>query len=218
MLSVRFALLSAVVVATSGLAASGASFYGPTSYLSAADSPFSGYTGWVVDNLEDGSLMAGISTSAGAVYGPASNADSVDADDGAIDGHGTAGHSFFNSNGGTGIRLTFDAAILGALPKSAGLVWTDGSGTITFEAFDENNVSLGTLQGNHADGSFGGQTAEDRFYGASNEGGIKSIFIKNTGGGIEIDHIQFAFSTGVPAPSAAGVLAMGAFVGFRRRR
>ncbi len=205
------ALLSVSV----GTPVSGATLYGPTPYLSTADSPFNGHAGWVVEDFEDGTLMAGITNSAGGPYGPASNCDSVDADDGSTDGHGTAGHSFFSSNGGTGVRFTFDPNALGGLPLSAGLVWTDGAGTITFEAFDESSQSLGTIVGTHADGTFFGTTAEDRFYGVSHAGGISSIFIRNSGGGIEVDHVQFSFA--VPAPSALPLASL-ALMGVRRRR
>lgn len=196
--------------------AQAAVLYGPSNYLSEADSPFVGQTGWTVENFEDGLLMTGITASAGDPYGPAGNADSVDGDDGVIDGHGSSGHSFFFAGGSTGITFTFNASVLGFVPKSVGIVWTDGVGTITFEAFDTNGVSLGIVTGNHADGSFYGETGEDRFYGASNWDGIGSLHISNSGGGIEVDHVQFSAS--VPAPSAAALLGLGAMFAGRRRR
>ena len=69
----------------------------------------------------------------------------MDADDGSIDGSGTAGRSFFSGSGPAGISFTFDAVALGVLPTHAGLVWTDGFGTTRFEAFDAANQSLGVV-------------------------------------------------------------------------
>lgn len=48
-----------------------------------------------------------------------------------------------------------------------------------------------------ADGSFAGTTAEDRFFGVTHAGGIESIKISNTSGGIEVDHLQFGPITAV---------------------
>ncbi|MFI4950996.1 MAG: PEPxxWA-CTERM sorting domain-containing protein, partial [Caulobacterales bacterium] len=91
-------------------------------------------------------------------------------------------------------------------------VWTDGNNPITFEAFDQNGVSLGTIVGNHADGSFTGGTAEDRFYGATNAGGISKLVISNPPG-IEIDHIQYgvgaAATGGVPEPASWALMVLG---------
>ena len=124
------------------------------------------------------------------VFGPSIH-DSVDADDGAIDGSGLAGDDWFSGCGSCGVTFHFDDGALGDLPTYAGMVWTDGAGTITFEAFDENGVSLGKIFGNDADGSFNGETAEDRFFGVFNSGGISAIKLSNASGGIELDHVQY---------------------------
>src|SRR5213080_4377331 len=78
---------------------------------------------------------------------------SVDADDGVIDGSGLAGDDWFFSPGSDGVTWTFDATVLGGLPTCVGVVWTDGAGPTTFEAFDANGVSLGTVTANIADNS-----------------------------------------------------------------
>ena len=103
-----------------------------------ADSPYKAlsFSYFHLETFEDGLLnVPGVSASAGGVtsvvFGPAIH-DSVDADDGVIDGSGLAGDSFFNSGGFAGI--TFSAGVLGSLPTHAGLVWTDGGGTISFSA------------------------------------------------------------------------------------
>ena len=66
--------------------------------------------------------------------------DSVDADDGTIDGFGTDGRSHYAQDGTQGITYVFDSVVLGNLPTHAGLVWTDLSGTqdVFLEAFDQN--------------------------------------------------------------------------------
>ena len=187
------ALASALAfLATGSVTVVQATPIGPSAYLSSADSPFSPFVGFsyfFLENFEDHLLNTlGVTASAGGVtsvdFGPTIH-DSVDADDGSIDGSGLLGDSFFSANGGTGISFTFNADALGGLPDAAGIVWTDGGTTnggvtVTFEAFNALNVSLGILTGAHADGSFSGGTAEDRFYGVTNTGGISRIHISNS--------------------------------------
>lgn len=202
-----------------------------TPYLSFADSPFfaGSFSYFHLEDFEDHLFNTpGASADVGGVtsvvFGPSIH-DSVDADDGLIDGSGLNGDSYFEGNGASGIRFSFSAGALGALPTHAGIVWTDGAGDITFEAFDENGVSLGTVGGNHANFSFNGETDEDRFYGIIHGSGISAIHIKNSGGGIEVDHLQYGLrgnppSNGVPEPGVfalmAGTAAFG--IGLSRRR
>jgi hypothetical protein len=155
--------------------------------------------------------------------------DSVDADDGSINGNGLGGDSFFASPGSAGITFTFDAGALGGLPTHAGIVWTDGTGTITFQAFGPGSVLLGTIGPSSGpdfpDDNFLGGTAEDRFFGWTDPGGIAAIFISNTSGGIEVDHLQYGLigdAQPIPLPAAAwsGLLTLGALglAGLRRAR
>lgn len=198
---------------------SSAQLLGPSPYLSATDSPFNGgtFSYFHLEDFEDHSFnVPGVTASAGGVtsvvFGPSVH-DSVDADDGAIDGSGLNGDSFFSGNGSAGITFTFDASVLGSLPTHAGIVWTDGTNNIVFEAFDAANVSLGTLTGTHADGSFNGETGEDRFYGMINAGGISAIRILNQSGGIEVDHLQYGNAAQraqvIPEPGTLALLASG---------
>lgn len=201
-----------------------ATFSGPTPYLSSSDSPFAGgFSYFHLEDFEDHLFnVPGVSASTGGVtsviFGPSIH-DSVDADDGAIDGSGLAGDSYFSLNGSAGIVFTFDASVLGTLPTHVGIVWTDGNGTTTFEAFDSNTANLGSI-GPVAIATSGnsGQTDEDRFFGVTNSEGISSIFISNSSGGIEIDHLQYG-STVVPVPSAFLLFGSGLFalIGFRGR-
>jgi hypothetical protein len=179
--------------------------------VQSSDSPFNGVdfsSGYFhLEDFEDALLnVPGVTASAGAPFAPGGITDSVDADDGTIDGSGTAGNSFFSGSGATGISFTFDASVLGSLPTHAGIVWTDGAGTIQFEAFDGNGDSLGAIgpfsDGTTSpDGSFSGGTAEDRFFGfADAPNGISRIFISNSQGGIEVDHLQFGAGEAVSPP------------------
>src|SRR5262245_1372541 len=178
------------------LTASAQTFFGPLPYLSVADSPLDKSGSFQLETFEDGLLnVPGVTSSPATIVLPGGITDSVDADDGSIDGSGTGGHSWFNVDGATGITFTFSAAALGTSPVEAGIVWTDGGSgsTVTFEAFDANGALLGSIVApNQGDGGFSGGTAEDRFYGVSYAGGIGSIHISSTFGGIEVDHLQLA--------------------------
>ena len=201
----RLLLFATILLALS--TSSGAQIlFGPSPYLQRSDSPFFAeiQLGMVaVEDFEDGLFnIGGVMASIGSVTGPGGATDSVDADDGVIDGSGTNGRSFFSINGAVGIRFTFT----GPLPTRAGIVWTDaGAGaTVTFEAFDQNGISLGVFPTHTADNSNFGETAEDRFFGVIHGGGISSILIHNSGGGIEVDHLQFGVP--VPEPTSAVLL------------
>lgn len=191
-------------------------FFGPTPYLSAADIPAGLYAGGptFLETFEDGTLSGGITASAGAVIPPGFPGliDSVDADDGTIDGSGLHGHSWFYGLGAVGVRFFLPTGT-----TAAGLVWTDGAGAITFEAFNPMGISLGILgplSGIPGPG-FTGATAEDRFFGVADTGGIGSILIKNSGGGIEVDHVQYgiAASSAVPEAGSAGAILLAGALG-----
>ncbi len=214
MTSIRPIFVLACLSASLGASAT---LIGPTPYLSVADSPWTGLglAGFQLEDFEDGvNNLTGVTpVPVGQILAPGGLTDSVDGDDGNIDGSGTSGHSLFSGGGAAGFEFTFT----GDLPTHAGLVWTDGSGSIVFEAWDSSDVSMGTVVGSHADGGFSGQTAEDRFYGAINMNGIKRIKILNSSGGIEIDHIQFG-GNAVPEPATMTILGLGALAVWKRRR
>jgi RHS repeat-associated protein len=184
-----------------------AQYFGPSPYLGFKDSPLGGRNAiyFELENFEDHLLNTpGVTASAGGVSSFVFGADlhdSVDADDGLIDGNGSAGDSYFSAAGVTGVTFTFNAEALGSLPTHAGLVWTDGAGQVFFEAFDHGGVSMG-LRGPYdfPDGVNNGTTVEDHFLGVYNKEGISAIKIWNTLGGIEIDHLQYGFSTTNGAP------------------
>jgi hypothetical protein len=189
------AVLSLVLLATSP--ASAQTWLGPTPYLSQADSPFAAAItagDVVLEDFEDGILDAVGVTTTGEIIAASSLTDSVDADDGSIDGSGTGGHSLFSGFG----SISFSFAP-GSLPVDVGAVWTDGGGLVSFEAFDENGVTLG-VQGpfDLPDASNNGETAEDRFLGVTYPGGISSFVVSNSAGGIEVDHLQLTTPVAVP--------------------
>jgi hypothetical protein len=204
---------------------------GPSAYLQASDSPFAavdfsaGY--FHLEDFEDHALstpgatgLTGGPTS--IVFGPGVH-DSVDADDGALDGSGLLGDSWFNSGASTG--FSFDAGALGALPTHVGLVWTDGpfSTPVTLTAWGADNVTVVcsiVAAAGFANSSFNGETAEDRFFGCADAGGIARIQLTNTlGGGIEVDHLQYgrAEARPVPEPASLALLTLGIAVAARRR-
>lgn len=204
-------------------------FLGPNPYLSFADSPFSAgsYSNFYLENFEDGLLNTpGLSSPSGFVSNPSIFSDSVDADDGVIDGSGNNGHSYYSGNSTTVLTFNF-APIAGSYPTSAGVVWTDvgnvlsgsvGFGPVYIEAFGPGGLSLGStspvLLG---DGNALGGTAEDRFFGVIDAGGISRLDIHTQNSfDWEVDHVQYGYT--VPAPAG---LALAGFAGLmvgRRRR
>jgi hypothetical protein len=225
--------LFATLLAVAGSA--DAQLLGPTGgtglsgeYARASDSPFAAtsFSWFHLENFEDHLFNTpGVTASAGGVtsvvFGPSIH-DSVDIDDGVLDGSGLAGDSYFSSPGSAGIQYTFNAGALGALPTHAGVVWTDGEGSTTFEAFDHNGVSLGVVTVDIANATVTGETNEDRFFGAVDPLGISAIKISNASGGIEVDHLQYGLAAAVPEPETVALMAGGlgllGLVARRRRR
>ena len=221
-------LVIGVVASSAGPASAAPIFYGPTPYLQVSDTPFVGLglSYFFLEDFEDALLNTpGVSGFGGGVTGPGGITDSVDADDGAVDGSGLLGRSYFGA-GSTGFTFTFDADVLGAFPTHAGIVWTDGAAfnEVTFEAWDAFGVSLGTIVApNIGDGNFLSGTPEDRFFGVSNDGGISQIRIFNSvmsggGSGIEADHLQYGGERVQSVPEPATLLLVGAGVGLLAKR
>jgi hypothetical protein len=217
--------LAILCVLCSRSAWGGVTFLGPTPYLSAADSPFDLSSNFYLEDFEDGELntpgvIAQISVLRFGVL-----RDSVDADDGVIDGSGSDGNSATAIDGvctntippvcSTSITFEFSEAELGRLPNAVGLVWTDGfrfpGESFTLVPYDRNGVPLGVYNvfdlGDDAQQTQGG-TAEDRFFGVIYGGGIGSLYIRQRGqfGEFEFDHLQYG--TTVPEPSTAWLLGL----------
>jgi len=202
-----------------------AAFLGPSPYLSFSDRPFTAPTGdyYYLEDFEDGALSTtGVTASGGVVADPGALTDSVDDDNGPIDGSGISGHSWYSNFATSSFAFTFSSVALGALPTHAGIVWTDvgsvtegtaGYGSVTFEAFGPTNLSLGSIGPVVlGDGLATGTTAEDRFFGVANLAGISRIVISTTNStDWEVDHLQYARLI-VPEPVAV-LLAAVALVG-----
>ncbi|MEA5506355.1 PEP-CTERM sorting domain-containing protein [Halotia wernerae UHCC 0503] len=220
--------------------ANAASIYLQTSsYQSLNDSPFQGstYSYFYLEDFEDNFLNTpGVTASGGRVLPPRPTntlTDSVDNDDGLINGSGSDGYSWY-SEGNSTLRFAFDASVLGNLPTNVGIVWTDvgfsshsfGFGKVNFEAFDALNASLGIFDPTPVgDGSVNGQTAEDRFFGVFNTGGISAIEISMLDStDWEVDHLQYGWVNpkSVPEPMTMWSLltagAMGLCLRSQRRR
>lgn len=219
--------LTAAALATPGRAAAAPVFYGPSPYLSAADSPFAGLglAPFYLETFEDGLLnVPGVEASPNwLVLGPGVSTDSVDGDDGTIDGFGTAGHSFYSNGTEGSLTFTFDATVFGdSLPTYVGIVWTDvglvsggtqGFGGVSFEATGPMGVPLGGIGPfTLGDGLSSGETAEDRFFGVFNADGVRSVTIHmGNSTDWEVDHLQFGFgpAAAVPEPASVALLAAG---------
>lgn len=199
-------------------------------YKSVADSIFAaegGSTYWIED-FEDGLLNSlGLSANTGVVKNPAKSTDSVDGDDGEIDGSGSAAHSYkINQHTGT-VVLRFDSEVLGGAPTVAGFVWTDGKddALVTVKAWDAEGNYLGKLVTTLGDGEHQGDTAADRFIGAESGDGISKLKVMVSNGFLEMDHIQYGMMASggpsvvpLPAPVALGLAGLGIVTIARKRR
>ena len=207
----------------------GAQFVGPTPYLGFDDSPFNGanFTYFHLEDFEDMVLNTpGASSSSNGGFLASNFADSVDEDDGAIDGSGSLGSALWANGQTSKFTFTFDALTLGDLPTHAGVVWTDSNPTfndVTFEAFGPSAQSLGTIGPvNLGDGFLTGQTDEDRFFGIINPQGLSAISLEvASGSNWELDHLQYGHV--VPIPPAlflfgSGLIGMLAMVRTRRQQ
>jgi hypothetical protein len=198
-----------------------------------------------LENFEGAPVGGYMPTAGGVILDPGAQTDSVDADDGSIDGFGRSGRSWFSGGMTSFFSFSFDAAALdGQLPTHAGIVWTDvgqvikgpetqpedpvppqGVIDVSFAAYGPGNTFLGfagpfTL----GDGNPDGGTAEDRFFGVVHSGGIESIQIFVGDGAFaistdwEVDHLQFGVQA-IPEPEQWLLMALGVgAIAWRARR
>lgn len=222
--STRLVILAGAMALGRGPAAQAGStflFDANQSYTSAGQSAFAGASDLHLENFEDGLVnTAGLSVNRGKVKGPGGSTDSVDGDDGKVNGKGSNGHSFTT---GAFKSITFNFASQdGHGPTAAGLVFTDGKANakIVFKAWDTAGNFLGKIKVKLGDLVRNGTTGEDRFFGLTNESGISRIQIASNYAGFEVDHVQFAYNFAVvPVPPALGLgLAGLAGVGLWRGR
>jgi hypothetical protein len=212
----RLLVLAAMVAASSAQA--GAEFTAPTPYYRAADNPITATFGYShLEDFEDGLNTPGLSASGGQVASPSVFTDSVDADDGAVDGVGSSGHSWYSTGYLQYLDFSFSAAALGALPTQVGLAFTDignrigggiGLDTAVIEVFDGAGVSQGSLHFAFGDDTALSSVAEDRFVGARYAGGISAIRVGFEHSlDWEVDHVFYAGA--VPEPGSWALMAAG---------
>jgi hypothetical protein len=147
-----------------------------------------------LENFEDGALdAAGVTTSSSTLSSSfgAGLVDSVDCDDGVVDGT-CAGCDALYGNGS--LEVGFDAGVLGQLPSHVGMVWTDGGAdsSVTITGYDaSDSVIYSESVPGIGDTSIYGTVEEDRFFGIVHYEGIKRVTVLNSTGGVEIDHLQY---------------------------
>jgi hypothetical protein len=218
--AVRFGGLCLCVCAAAG-SAMAEGYLGPQPYLAfddvdagTAQSPWrDGSFSWFhLEDFEDGVLNTpGVDLLEAASIGGLAVvfSDSVDGDDGAIDGIATNTRSLFSAFRTESFTFEFDAAVLGRLPNHVGVVWTDvgrnNGGTpfaadlidnVEFEAWGPGGVSLGVFGPfSLGDTSISRTTAEDRFLGIVSAGGIARVQLRMPGlNNWEMDHLQYGLS------------------------
>jgi len=222
--------ITLALAVAAGAGSAQAAFFGPTPYLAATGSPFAGKPVadyFHLDDYQTDTRTPGYTSNTTQILPPAGLTDSVDLDDGVVDGSGDAGRSLYSASLRT-IVFTFDAGTLGRLPTHAGVVWTDvgwtdgvtGFGDVIFEAFDGLGVSLGSvLASNLGDGNAGGGTAEDRFFGVRSFAGVGRIEISMPKSiDWEVDHLQYGVLTPIPAALPLLASALGGLGWLARRR
>jgi len=218
------AILAGIVCSASAHAASTFYYNANQTYRGLGSGPFNAMASagnLSVENFEDGLVnTAGMSINRGVVRGATVTTDSVDRDDGHVDGLGQAGRSF-TSGSHKSISISFSSQN-GNTPQMAGLAWTDGrqNSIVVMKAWDRDGKYIGFLRARLGDLSRNGTTADDRFLGLTNANGISRIEIRSNYGGFEVDHVQFAYGmVAVPVPPAAILGVAGLVgVGLLRRR
>jgi hypothetical protein len=212
----RWILVVALLWLSAGAVSRAATMFGPVPYLSLDDTPaglFAAGGPVVTQTFEDatGPWLTGFTVDCGSRIGPNSISgggfpvtDSVDGDDGTIDGSGTLGGSWFCESNDMLIRF-LDPVV------AAGVAVTDGDRRLTnvrLEFLGLEGSPIATFDpGRFVDEVYNGTTAEDRFMGVrSPTAAIAAIRVAiDVGTGFEIDHLQFQ---AIPEP-AGGLLGMG---------
>lgn len=201
-------------------------FLDPTHYTSFDDSPFKSvqFLDFHLEDFEDGEFnQLDATITGGSVIDPGEFTDSVDKDDGKLDGFGREGHSFGSTQT---IRIEFSGGDVG-LPTYFGVVWTDGGRNelhkdgqtdTNFRYFGKDGRLIASSSGYFGDGRTDGTTADDLFLGIIADRQIGAVEIRTINedfGDLEIDHIQYG---NVPEPNTLCLLAIGTLAYIRRSR
>ena len=190
--------------------------FGPFPYLGPFSSPFSQFIidseYYFLEDFEDGSFnQPGITVNTGEVISDLQDADSVDADDGLVDGVGR-GHSYLTSSGEQrsgidSVLFTFDEQVLQSLPNyfvvvtdfTCEQIGSSYNANISFEAYGKDGFPIISTDAiNFGDRNNSGETSADRFWGIYSIDGVKAIKIKyhdpeicSGFKSLELDHIQY---------------------------
>ncbi|MBL9149662.1 MAG: VCBS repeat-containing protein [Phycisphaerae bacterium] len=173
----------------------------PTPYATLGDSGLFGAMSlddeFKCETFEDGSVNTlGLTIVGGTIVAPAATTDSVDADDGSVNGSGTGGRSY-RANAGSSVALSFSSAALGGYPERVGVVFTDGPSAATLVVTVETGFgpTFTKSVGPVGDAADNGATAEDRLVSITSSFGIKKVTLSlaapNAGASFEIDHVQY---------------------------
>jgi hypothetical protein len=195
----------------------------PTPYTSIEDSPFDlsglGSTFFVEDMEQGITTISGVYLTgpSGFAVGPAELrepgpfTDSVDADDGLVDGFGNGGHSVVPSTyvDFPTFPITYQSFIDFFVEGNAlGFVWTDGFhvSDLAFQVHGQGMPLGGCNYENLMDSSNTGETSEDRFLGLIADEPFFRVTVRSRSTGFEpvderfeFDHVQFGFQP-VPEP------------------
>ncbi len=231
MTTLRLVLASLFALAIPVVAEATVRFLGPTPYLSANDSPFdlSGLgSSFFLEDFEDGDMdwRDRVFVGPGDIRGPSILTDSVDADDGSIDGLGRNGHSLVSTSFTTHPTnpVTHVSQVdIAFMPwfqfdvNAVGFVWTDSLNATSPLGGSSIEIDVALLGGTESmvfnpgvlDQLNTGETAEDRFFGVVTDSRIRFIRIINRSTGsnplsdrFELDHIQFGLQS-IPEPGLA---------------
>jgi hypothetical protein len=199
---------------------------GPTPYLRVEDSPFdlSGLGSTMfLDDLEDGALDGPLISPDTRVRGPGLFTDSVDADDGVVDGQGNGAHSLettryiVHPTFPWTYRTFFDIIFtdIDNRPNAFGIVWTDGfeQSSVELQFVSPSGTNIGVCSYDSLmDGANTGESAEDRFIGIIADqpighiGGFsQSVGFEPPSERLELDHIQFGRQA-FPEPSSLTIV------------
>lgn len=225
----QFAIIFVAIAAAVNSASAGFTFLGPTPYLSRADSPFpvdGSNPNFFLEDFEDGELNTpGIfqplhPATHGSVIHPHHLTNSVDSDDGLIDGDGTGGHSMAANayvvfptdppHSWSDLRFGFDSTELGFHPNAFGFVWTDGiaPNKVRIEVFGGDWQLLGQGEFQGLGGALPGDTSDDRFLGVVSSAPFEFVQITSMYPGspdtFQIDHVQYGLIA-VPEPSTTAM-------------
>lgn len=215
-------------------------FLGPTPYLSKADSPFpvdDSNPNFFLEDFEDGDFNTpgivlpldpyaqGAIRSKGQPF-----ANSVDADDGTIDGSGGDGSAWASTiyandlvdppTISSYLSLSFDVNQSGLGPTSFGFVWTFGrsESVVRIDVYDVHANHIGFESFVGIGSGIDDDTRDDRFFGVKSSDEIGRVLLTSSYVGepwfFEIDHVQIGFQ--IPEPVTTRMLVIALFAIPRR--